>query len=478
MIKNIIILLYRNRYKIFIASQVIFLFIYKFWLQDYILKFVENLHDEISVYYYKIIFNYLPISILTSLTLFFVLILIRKKTLNLILKLDEKWLITYLMVFLFLVQVFILIFIKTEPYSDSKKYLELAEKLFITGSYLNEFGNKTAFYPVGLPAFLCFLEMIFDDMLMAGRIFNIIFSLATMFFTYKVFRQFLNKNELYVFLLSFFLFPNNFFAVNPILTEQIFTFLLWAFIYLFFVRGKLSSIIGGIILGLMLYFRSYSFLILFVIFIYSLKIGLLREYFKNILVMFVVMIMVAMPWFVRNYYTFSSIVPMTTNGGFNFLMGNHKASYGNINFNFSYNMKNANEAEESYRTYITGFKEMFMNPIKLVYLLPLKLIHTYKRGDVYLTWSLKKTENLLNPLLISFFFYITNLTFYFVLFVGILKLFLIKHFTMPLKFFVYLIISFLIICLIYVGNERYILPVLSIHFYFFSLNAYENTQSI
>lgn len=475
MTKEIIKLLYKNRYKILITSQVIFLVIYIFVLQDYILKLAENLNDEMDVYYYKSIFNYLPASILISFAALFVLISLRHKILNLFQNLDERWLITCLMVFLFLVQVFILIFIKTQSYSDSKKYLELADRLFTTGSYINEYGNKTAFYPVGLPALLCFLKIIFGDMLMAGRIFNIIFSLATMFFIYKVFRQFLKKNELYLFLPVFFLFPNNFFAVNPILTEQVFSFLLWSFIYLFFRKEKFLPVVGGIILGLMLYFRSYSFLILLVIFFYSFKMGLLKKYFRNILVMTVMMVMVAMPWFVRNYLTFNSIVPMTTNGGFNFLMGNHKASYGNINFDFHYNMDNSNEAEESYRTYVAGLKEIFTNPIRLIYLLPLKLIHTYKRGDVYLTWSLKKTENSLNPLLISFFFYLTNLTFYFVLFVGILKLFLIKNFSMPQKFFLYLIMSFLIICLIYVGNERYILPVLSIHFYFFSLNVNENT---
>lgn len=149
---KVIRLFYSNRYSVLILSQIIFLFVYKFSLENYLLKLILSFDEEINVHYYRSKFEYLPISIILSIFILTPLILLRRKILTKILDLNEKLLITLFMLFLFLVQVLILFFIKTQPYSDSKKYLELAESLFTTGSYLNEFGNKTAFYPVGLPA--------------------------------------------------------------------------------------------------------------------------------------------------------------------------------------------------------------------------------------------------------------------------------------------------------------------------------------
>ncbi len=472
--KNLVTIFYKFRYIILIISQIVFFFIYKLVLEDYFLKVIRNFSESLDLFYYLKIFIYLPRSIFVSILILSIIILLRERILNSLLKLDEKLFITLLLVFYVVIQVNILLFIKTVPYSDSKRYLELAENLFISGSYINEYGNKTAFYPVGLPALLCLLKKFFDDMIIAGRILNIIFSTGTMFFIYKVFRLMMSRKELYIFLLTYFLFPNNFFSVNPILTEQGFTFLIWLLIYLFVNHKKYFSIVGGLILGLMLYFRSYSLLILGVIFIYYLKEKMLLVKLREIFLMAILMVFMILPWIARNYQVFNSFVPMTTNDGFNFLMGNHKNSLGNINFNFEYNISNPNEAEESKKAYLKAFRELKENPIKLLYLIPFKLFHTYKRGDVYITWSLKQTENELNPLFVSVMFYLTNLIFYFVLIIGTMKLFLINNFTMHQKFFIYLLISFIIVCLVYVGNERYILPVLPIHFYFFSLNVEES----
>lgn len=131
-----------------ITSQKVFFFIYKFLLEYYFIAIIKNLNQKLDLNYYLNIFTYLPKSIIISNLILSTIILLRKRILNILFKLDEKLFTTLLFVFYIVIQINILLFIKTELYSDSKKYLDLAERLFTTGSYINEYGNYTAFYPV------------------------------------------------------------------------------------------------------------------------------------------------------------------------------------------------------------------------------------------------------------------------------------------------------------------------------------------
>lgn len=463
--------LYEKRFYILIISQVIFFILYIAFLKSFLNTILFNSKSGIDIFFYTNILNSLPEALIIAFILSLFFVYCRKRIFNFLMKIEEKRLLYSLLIFFLVCQVFILLFIKTIPFSDSQIYVEHSERLYVTGSFLNQYGHKTAFFPVGLPIVLLLFKIIFDEMILYAKIFNILISVISMYVIYRVFKLILNEREIKIFLFSFFLFPNNFFMVNPILTEQYFTLLLWLFIYFSLKNHKHNAIINGILLGLMLYFRSYTFLIFIFLILYFFREKEFLKNLKKIGLTFIVMMIVASPWIIRNYLVFDAFVPMTTNGGFNFLMGNHKNSSGSINFNFKYNYENPNEVEESNLAYKRGIIDLINNPLKSVALIPLKLFHTYKRGDIYLTYSFKKTRNYISPLLMSLIFTLTNLFFYFVIFVGILKTILRKSFRYKERFLFFILISFLLVCVIYVGNERYLVPFLPFHFYLFSIEV-------
>ena len=65
----------------------------------------------------------------------------------------------------------------------------------------------------------------------------------------------------------------------------------------------------------------------------------------------IVFFLIMMPWGIRNFKVFNSFVPVSTNGGHIFLMGNNEKSSGGINYNFKYDYFNLNEAAESSKAY-------------------------------------------------------------------------------------------------------------------------------
>jgi hypothetical protein len=183
--------------------------------------------------------------------------------------------------------------------------------------------------------------------------------------------------------------------------------------------------------------------------------------------MLIIFILFLLPWGVRNFNIFHTIVPISTNGGYIFLMGNHEASSGGVNFDFEYNLSNPNEAEESKKAYIKAFNDIINNPIESIVRIPKKLIQTYYRGDSSITWAFKLVEKDIPSVIISAIFYLTNLFFYSIILINILVFFIHRkkiNLTKYVELFIITIYIFLIL-IVYVGSERYHIPLIPIHIF-------------
>ena len=65
---------------------------------------------------------------------------------------NTKNLLSVILVLVFIIQIVLVLVIKNIPFSDSSFYVDLAERLYQTGSYTSEYGYKSAYWPIGLPA--------------------------------------------------------------------------------------------------------------------------------------------------------------------------------------------------------------------------------------------------------------------------------------------------------------------------------------
>lgn len=116
-------------------------------------------------------------------------------------------------------------------------------------------------------------------------------------------------------------------------SETLFMFFLYIAIFCFFVSEKQSSIAWriatGVFLGLAALTREAGIFVLIAFLIYlilnyrSLTISLKRFW---IIALF--MVLVISPWTIRNHLVFKKFVPIATNGGINFYMGNNPEATG------------------------------------------------------------------------------------------------------------------------------------------------------
>ena len=457
--------------KLLIIANVLFLIVYETHIKDFILLVIKNNPDPFDRDYYSSIFQYLEYPIVTTTIILALLLKFRVIIITKIISIQNtKNLLSVVLVMVFVIQIVFVLLIKNIPFSDSAYYVDLAERLYQTGSYTSEYGFKSAFWPIGLPAYLALAKFITEDYLLLVKFLNILFYLTLIVVTYKLFSEQLSKKALVVFLICFSFFPNNLFSANIILTDYPFSLLIWICIFITIKYPLKKVVIVGVLLALSSYLRPVGLLLPFLIILYYFKSYGIKSSLKYSGIILAVFILILSPWIIRNYQVFNSFVPVSTNGGFNFLMGNHPNSNGNVNFNFEYDNSNPNEVEESVKAYSKGFKSIIDDPLQAIVRSFKKIMFAYIRGDSSITWSLKQTENKLSPIFLSYVFFFANYFFYVIIFLSFFSFYsMFSEDNSKLKSILnYVYIFFISMILIYVGSERYLIPILPIHFLLFS----------
>lgn len=450
-----------------IVGLLSFLIIYNFWLKK--ILFLQLQHkDAIDIPYYVDIFNFLNFSIFILILILSLLIIFSDKIILKLNTITEKKFLLFSFSLSFLLHLFIILLVKNEPISDSLYYVRQAKILFETGKYLDTNGNYSAFWPVGIPAILSLLMYISqNNYSFYYKILNVLLFHLSSFLLYDLFKKLISPTKLKLFLLLWLFFPNNIFSSNIILTDYPFLFTILIALYII-TKQNINSLLKIIFIGLLSATASYlrpTGLFLPLIFgIILSKDDNLKLVLKNVSLIFLVQIIFISPWIIRNYIHLNTFVPMATNGGLNFLMGNHKNSNGGVNFNFEIRLDKFDEIEANKQAYQKAFNDILDNPLKSILRIPIKLFRSYYRGDSSLIWSFKKTENFIHPRIISFLFFLTNLFYYNLIFLSLLSL--VTNLNKSLKLisrYLPLIVYFYAIVIIYYGTDRYIFPILPFH---------------
>jgi len=445
--------------------------LYRMSFKDFLISRIYFMDEEIDYNYYYEIFSYIDISlILLSFIIFFIYLLYKPIIKIFSRVVTSKFLIICILTQL-LIQIVILINIKTIPISDATYYIEHGLRLAETGKYINEFGNYTAFWPIGIPALIAFFKILGLNEILLIKIINIFFSNLILIILYLYFKSLLSDSQIKLFLLIYTLNPNNILAAQPILTELPFALLSWSCLLLTLHSIKYENIkllfFVGIIAGLCSLVKSTGLILILVIIFF---IAYEKSFVLKRLILFLLAaILVIGPWAYRNYTVFNEFVLTFTNGGFNFLMGNHYNSKGGTNFYFEYDITNPNEVEEERKAYIKGINIIKNDPLRFILRLPLKLFYSYYRSDHFITWSMKKTENQISPLFKSFIFVFTNGLAYVVYILSLFYFIFSVNSLIHLKEIQLILLYFfltIVLILVYVGSERYIFPLFPVHLFF------------
>ena len=218
---------------------------------------------------------------------------------------------------------------QTTPVSEASVYDRLAWSLASNKEYVAEDGTPTAFRPVGYPVFLAGVYTAFGHSWTAGGIVNALLGTAAVGLTYVLARTVLSVRLSLVAALLIALLPSHILGYTAVLRmEALHTvFVLSALVITYWaVRAPRAQnvVLLGLCLGIGVYVRP-------ILLLYPVAFGAvlalqpqisLRRAIGLAGAAGLVMLLVLLPWTVRNYIVMDAFVLTSTHGGINLLVGN------------------------------------------------------------------------------------------------------------------------------------------------------------
>ncbi|MFI5211352.1 MAG: glycosyltransferase family 39 protein [Ignavibacteria bacterium] len=192
----------------------------------------------------------------------------------------------------------------------------------------------SAFMPPGLPYLYYFFFIIFGDNHVSYfliLLLNSILSGISVLLVYKLSKEFYSSqvgiySALYISLSPVFIYSSltyNSLIIYHVLLLLLFITVINSFRYFEIVTAQRTLrrykdvLLLGIVLGVFLYFRSEMLGFSAII---SILFFLKRQMIRGLLVLLIPVLLI-LPWTIRNYYTFGTIVPVSTSMGYNFYTG-------------------------------------------------------------------------------------------------------------------------------------------------------------
>jgi len=300
----------------------------------------------------------------------------------------------------FLVRLAWMLLVDPKPVSDFDWYFAKGIDLYYGRGY-QEHGAPTAYWPVGYPAFLGALFALFGRSLLVARLANILLYLGVValssWLAGRLFRSTLTA-RLTLLLLAFH--PNHIAYTSLVASESLFMFLmLLGIAVLLIARSRfLMAILAGAIFGLACLVRPQLLPIpLIAVLLLPQVEGPARSLGRRLLLLatvYATLLVVLVPWTIRNYRAYGHVLLVSTNGGGNLLIGNNPWATGAYIDRPEYEgiEGRGDEYQRDRRAQRYAIDYMREHPLATLKLWPRKFWYLY-RGDVEGTrWSIEGIE--------------------------------------------------------------------------------------
>ena len=283
------------------------------------------------------------------------------------------------------------------PAADFEWYHRQAANLAQGQSVSTEWGQPTAFWPIGYPLILSVFYRLLGSELLIAQILNIILSCGITLLTFMLGREiFTEKIAKRAALLMAFLPSLTFYVIMP-MADIPFSISVLILLYLSIKRSTyINVILMGIVFGIATLMKPV--ILFFPLFLYGIRVIREKQWRTAILQLILVLIIgeaIMLPWQIRNYRTFGSFVLVSNNGGYNMWMGNNQnASGGVLPFNAYipretlHWMATLNEAERDQYSMQQAIEFITSRPIQASTLALKKIVHLYFKDSKCITYGL------------------------------------------------------------------------------------------
>ena len=308
-----------------------------------------------------------------------------------------------------------LLFVSPAPVSDFRWYFERGRDMAAGYGYSMQTGDfwpdnvappflsaepgrqLTAYWPVGYPAFLAGLFFVFGPSIWVGQIANLVLSGLILILAYQIAKRLFQSElsgRLTLLLLAFY--PDHIFYTSLIATEILFLFLLLLTgLFLLLAQNNLRwAVAAGVVCGLACLVKPQTILVpgLVIASQFARELGwpALRHYLKIGLISYLLLGLTLVPWTWRNYTLFNDVVFISTNGGYNLLVGNNPHADGAYGHHKPITAMLSDVSDEQTRdAKATALAISYIreHPWQTIKLWPQKVWHLYKRESIGLYWN-------------------------------------------------------------------------------------------
>jgi 4-amino-4-deoxy-L-arabinose transferase-like glycosyltransferase len=322
----------------------------------------------------------------------------------------SSWIMPAIVVLTLLLHLGWVFYYPTELYADSKWYFEKASNISRGEGYIYDTISRkpTAVWPVGYPAFLALIFRITGPDEMVAKFANVALAVCIVCLTYLIALRLFDHtigvfSAFFIAILPGFISYNSLVCSDVLFMALVMSVLLLTLDQNYIVPSSarmswLLALVTGMVSGFMSITRSTGLMLLPLWIIIRWLSGRHSpiSLWRWVLAMGIGTAIVVLPWTARNYVYFHRLIPVSTNGGMNFWMGNNPLAYGGYVFprddvNNPFLRLIGDEIAIDQTGYDLGFKFVREHPFQVLKLLPAKIFYLYNANDAGLEWNIRSS---------------------------------------------------------------------------------------
>jgi hypothetical protein len=345
---------------------------------------------------------------------------------------------------------------------DAIGYLQLARNIWEFQEFRFATGGPTAFRMPGYPIYLALTSVSVNSHLPA-QVIQIFSDIISIFIVYILSRRLFGDRSIPL-LGAFFLAIHPTLALSSIsIYPETLSSIILVFTILILIEFRdrwVAGLIASILLAAAIYLKTSNASVAFaLITIYSMNYLVSNSIKKNsvflALLPYIMIVLLLLPWIIRNFLTIESFVPLTTSYGINLWGGNNPLADGGYVSNERYVVRGMNEVESNYFYKRRAYEWISENPGQFIYLIPKKAFRFFSPFYLGTSGIVPLPTILYNP------GYIFVLIFYFGSLLGFYQLYRQKDFYVLIIMLVPLLMLFGT-SLVTFGGARFLSPVIPI----------------